>query len=216
MVCMLRAETFQSCLTLCSPKNCSPPGSSVQGILQARILEWVAFLPPGDLPDPGIKPAFPLAPAFQADSLLPSHWGNPKLIYLFLKKKSLLKRNRKNHRRVSRTMGLPMKVCDQDFPGGSVVKIPSFHCRGVGSILGQGSSTCLVVRPEKREKQECNQSEFAGANSSCRETLGWLVPAPESVHQQLGREGVYTPSPIRWGAASRIFLCTSSLPCAQK
>ena len=69
MVCMLRAETFQSCLTLCSPKNCSPPGSSVQGILQARILEWVAFLPPGDLPDPGIKPAFPLAPAFQADNM---------------------------------------------------------------------------------------------------------------------------------------------------
>ena len=35
---------------------CSPPGSSVHGILQARILEWVACPPPGDLPDPGIKP----------------------------------------------------------------------------------------------------------------------------------------------------------------
>ena len=33
----------QSCLTLCSPMNCSPPGSSVPGILQARILEWVAI-----------------------------------------------------------------------------------------------------------------------------------------------------------------------------
>ena len=30
--------------TLCDPKNCSPPGSSVHGILQARILEWVANL----------------------------------------------------------------------------------------------------------------------------------------------------------------------------
>ena len=30
----------QSCLTLCDPMNCSPPGSSVHGILQARILEW--------------------------------------------------------------------------------------------------------------------------------------------------------------------------------
>ena len=34
----------QSCLTLCDPMDCSPPGSSVHGILQARILEWVAIL----------------------------------------------------------------------------------------------------------------------------------------------------------------------------
>ena len=33
----------QSCLTLCNPMDCSPPGSSVHGILWARILEWVAI-----------------------------------------------------------------------------------------------------------------------------------------------------------------------------
>ena len=33
----------QSCLTLCDPMDCSPPGSSVHGILQARTLEWVAI-----------------------------------------------------------------------------------------------------------------------------------------------------------------------------
>ena len=33
----------QPCLILCDPMNCSPPGSSVHGILQARILEWVAI-----------------------------------------------------------------------------------------------------------------------------------------------------------------------------
>ena len=33
----------QSCPTLCNPMDCSPPGSSVYGILQARILEWVAI-----------------------------------------------------------------------------------------------------------------------------------------------------------------------------
>ena len=33
----------QSCLTLCNPMNCSPPGSSVHGILEARMLEWVAI-----------------------------------------------------------------------------------------------------------------------------------------------------------------------------
>ena len=32
----------KSCLTLCNPIDCNPPGSSVHGILQARILEWVA------------------------------------------------------------------------------------------------------------------------------------------------------------------------------
>ena len=37
----------------------SLPGSSVHGIFQARILEWVAFPSPGDLPDPGIKPTSP-------------------------------------------------------------------------------------------------------------------------------------------------------------
>ena len=33
----------QSCLTLCDLMDCSPPGSSVHGILQARILEWVVI-----------------------------------------------------------------------------------------------------------------------------------------------------------------------------
>ena len=32
-----------SCPTLCNPMDCSPPGSSVHGILQARLLEWVAM-----------------------------------------------------------------------------------------------------------------------------------------------------------------------------
>ena len=37
------AESFRSCLTLFDPMNHGPPGSSVHGILQARILEWVAI-----------------------------------------------------------------------------------------------------------------------------------------------------------------------------
>ena len=38
----LLAESLQWCPTLCNPVDCSPPGSSVHGILQARTLEWVA------------------------------------------------------------------------------------------------------------------------------------------------------------------------------
>ena len=37
------AKSLQSCLTLCDPMDCSPPGSSVHGILQARILDLVAM-----------------------------------------------------------------------------------------------------------------------------------------------------------------------------
>ena len=37
------SEVAQSCPTLCNPVDCSPPGSSIHGILQTRILEWVAI-----------------------------------------------------------------------------------------------------------------------------------------------------------------------------
>ena len=64
----------QSCLTLCNSMDNSLPGSSDHGILQARILEWVATSPPGDLPDPGIEP---WSPAFQAGSLPSEPSGKP-------------------------------------------------------------------------------------------------------------------------------------------
>ncbi|CAM9975330.1 unnamed protein product [Rangifer tarandus platyrhynchus] len=37
------AKSFQLCPTLCDPKDCSPPGSAIPGVLQARTLEWVAI-----------------------------------------------------------------------------------------------------------------------------------------------------------------------------
>ena len=54
-------ETFrevyaQSCSPLCDPMACSPPGSSVNGILQQEYWSGLPCPPPGDLPDPGIKP----------------------------------------------------------------------------------------------------------------------------------------------------------------
>ena len=44
---VLHTQSLQSCLTLCDPMDCSSPGSSVHGILQTRILKWVAsfFIP---------------------------------------------------------------------------------------------------------------------------------------------------------------------------
>ena len=37
------SEVAQLCLTLCDPMDCNPPGSSVHGIFQARVLEWIAI-----------------------------------------------------------------------------------------------------------------------------------------------------------------------------
>ena len=39
----MKVLVTQSCPTVCDPMDCSPPGSSVHGVLQARILEWVAM-----------------------------------------------------------------------------------------------------------------------------------------------------------------------------
>ena len=39
----VKVKVTQLCLTLCDPMDCCPPSSSVHGILQARILEWVAY-----------------------------------------------------------------------------------------------------------------------------------------------------------------------------
>ena len=73
-VCVLVA---QLCLTLCNPMNCSPPGFSVHGILQARILEWIAIPFPEDLPDPRIEP---WSAASQVDSLPFELQESPKFI----------------------------------------------------------------------------------------------------------------------------------------
>ena len=69
----------QLCPTICDPEDCSPPGSSLHGILQARILEWGAIPCPG----PGIKSA---SPALKADSLLSEPRGKPSgILNCFLK-----------------------------------------------------------------------------------------------------------------------------------
>ena len=66
----------QPCLTLCDPVVCSPPGSSVHGILQARVWSGVPFPSPGDLPNPGIEPGL-----LHCGQILYhlSHQGNPFL-----------------------------------------------------------------------------------------------------------------------------------------
>ena len=59
----------QSCPTFCNPIDCSPPGSSVHEILQARILEWMPFPSPEDVSDPGIHLGTPVLQAVQFSSV---------------------------------------------------------------------------------------------------------------------------------------------------
>ena len=64
------------CVRLCNPWTVARQ-APVCGISQARLLEWVAIPPPGDLPDPGIEPASPVASALAAEFFTPAALGNP-------------------------------------------------------------------------------------------------------------------------------------------
>ena len=69
------------------PHGCSLLGSSLHGILQARILEWITVPPPGDLPDPGIELMSSAAPALEEDSFTTEPWGKPQYtVYILLYK----------------------------------------------------------------------------------------------------------------------------------
>ena len=62
-ICVLVTQLYP---TLGDPMNCSPPGSSVHGVLQVRILEWITIFFSRGSPGPGIEPG---SPPLQADSL---------------------------------------------------------------------------------------------------------------------------------------------------
>ena len=75
----VHAKSLQSCLTLCNPMDCSPPGPSVRGISQARILEWVNIS--------YSRGSNPRLLHWQADSLRLNHQGSPLNKYLTVKMK---------------------------------------------------------------------------------------------------------------------------------
>ena len=68
----LSVKVAKLCPTLCNPMD-----YTVHGILQARVLEWVAFAFSRDLPNPGIEPR---SPTLQADSLSTELSGKPSFV----------------------------------------------------------------------------------------------------------------------------------------
>ena len=81
-VCVLVA---QSCLTLCNSMNCTPPGFSVQGILQARILEWIAipFSRGSSRPRDGTQVSWLAGEFFTTEALMRA-WASYYSLFLFL------------------------------------------------------------------------------------------------------------------------------------
>ena len=71
------SEVTQLGPTGSNPMDCSPPGSSVHGIFQARVLEWVTISFFGDLPDPRIKPTTLVFPALAGGFLTTAPPGKP-------------------------------------------------------------------------------------------------------------------------------------------
>ena len=86
----MRAKSFSVGSNFCNPVDCSPPGSSVHGILQARILKWVAISFSRGSSQPRIKPCLLHLLHWQAGSLpLAPTWKplNRNKIYFFFKRK---------------------------------------------------------------------------------------------------------------------------------
>ena len=77
-VCV-RVLVAQSCLTLFECMDCSPPGSCVLEIFQAKIVEWVAISSSGDLPYPGIKLTSPMSPALADEFFMIELLGKPSV-----------------------------------------------------------------------------------------------------------------------------------------
>ena len=74
------SKLLQSCPTLCDPVDCSLPGSLSMGFSRQVYWSGLPFPSPGDLPHPRIKPASPVSPALQVDSLPLSHQGSPEVV----------------------------------------------------------------------------------------------------------------------------------------
>ena len=78
---ILKVRVAQSCPTLCEPIDCSLTGSSVHGILEARVLEWVAIsFSTGSISNLRIEPR---SFALRADSLPTEPLGKPVILYVY-------------------------------------------------------------------------------------------------------------------------------------
>ena len=77
----MHAKSHQSCPTLCDHMTVARQAPLSMGFCRQEYWSGLPCPPPGDLPNPGVQPMPPAAPALQEDSLLLNHWCGPKLTY---------------------------------------------------------------------------------------------------------------------------------------
>ena len=116
-VCLL------SCIQICNPMDCSPPGSSVHGILQARILEGVAI--------PFFRGS---SPPRDRTHIFCRSWTADRFFTIWATREAVLG-------------GLEQQT--RDFPGGPVVKTSPSNAESVGSIPGWGAKIQHALWPKK-------------------------------------------------------------------
>ena len=127
----VHAQLLQSCLTLCDPMDCCPPGSFDHGILQARMMELGCQCPlQGIFPTQGLNPCLSFL-YWQVD-----HWTI-----------------RKPHWRAQQTF----KSWNWDFPGVQWLRLHTPSAGGLGLIPGQGTRPCALQQKPAAAKEMHNK-----------------------------------------------------------
>ena len=133
----MKVLVAQSCPTLCDPMNCRLPVSSVHGILQARILEWVS-IPFSRALNPGLLHCRQFLYHL-------SHQGSPKDIIA----KQISQSQKDKFCTIPLTWDSILSRYTRKFPGSSEVRTQSLIAEGPGSIPGQDLTGCMAWQKNK-------------------------------------------------------------------
>ena len=146
------------------------PHGLLHGILQARILEWVAFPSPGDLPNPGIKPR---SPALRADSLPAEPQGKPK--NTGVGSLSLLQRifpTQESNRDLLHCRWILYQLSYQGSPNLTTGPPWNSHKHFISDV---DNCLILLIRKEKKEKEKSTHARRKSGLSYRREGHPWRV-----------------------------------------
>ena len=165
-----RDKSLQLCPTLCHPIDCSPPGSSVHGILQVRILEWVAVPSSRVSSDPGTKPSslsLALAGRFFTTSMT---WEVPILTYLSEK---ISKETRMSLNISSQQGNLFWENTSIQFSLGNflrkiwavqITQLNIIHSQDINIIIINGQVSACFVGGASSEEPTCRRHKRPGFN----------------------------------------------------
>ena len=191
----VRAQSLQSCPTLCDPTDYSPPGSSVHGILQARTLEWVAMPSSRASSRPrdrthdscssctvnGLFTTRPLGkPNFSATSILilvPLFTKNPDIGLIVAETLSTI--SKRTGKRLSfscvwKKINFHMPIRGMETVRHSLLLLPN---PGPGSL--QGAHTCGLCCPKRRIAWSEGTHDWVRTRSFCFNPEYWCSPSPE-------------------------------------